>query len=299
MFNYRYTFIIPHHNNPNLLNRCIQTIPERNDIEIIVVDDNSEEKYKPQNLRSDVKLISIDKRNSKGAGRARNYGLCSAQGEWLLFADCDDFYEHGFIEELDKYSAMESLDLLFFDVYYAYDIEHNQCRWKTNYSLYLRKCIESKYDDFWVRTVKHSIQTPWNFMVRHEYVNKIQAYFEEVPKGNDAYFHHYIAMNTSDIHVIDKKIYYYVWSNSGITHKIKSPNEIIQNAKHFVLIDHMREKAKACHTIRPYYVSIYPIMKQYGITLGLKVLYIRIKYGIPIYKIMWNRLKFNIRLLCG
>ena len=36
-----YTFIIPHHNCPELLDRCLTSIPQRDDIQVIVVDDNS------------------------------------------------------------------------------------------------------------------------------------------------------------------------------------------------------------------------------------------------------------------
>jgi len=37
-----YSIIIPHKNIPELLIRCIESIPSKNDIEIIVVDDNSD-----------------------------------------------------------------------------------------------------------------------------------------------------------------------------------------------------------------------------------------------------------------
>ena len=36
-----YTIIIPHKNIPNLLERLLNSIPCRDDLEIIVVDDNS------------------------------------------------------------------------------------------------------------------------------------------------------------------------------------------------------------------------------------------------------------------
>ena len=51
-----YSFVIPHHNSPTLLNRCLDSIPQREDIEIIVVDDNSDADKKPQEDRPDVKL---------------------------------------------------------------------------------------------------------------------------------------------------------------------------------------------------------------------------------------------------
>lgn len=39
-----YSIIIPHKNISSLLRRCLDSIPERDDLEIIVVDDNSNEK---------------------------------------------------------------------------------------------------------------------------------------------------------------------------------------------------------------------------------------------------------------
>ena len=111
--NYTYTFIIPHHNSPELLNRCLDSIPQRGDIQIIVVDDNSAEDKRPYIERDDVEVIYIDAEHTKGAGRARNYGLKAAKGKWLLFADCDDFYNAGFLEVLDQYKD-KNIDMLFF-----------------------------------------------------------------------------------------------------------------------------------------------------------------------------------------
>ena len=47
--NYNISIIIPHKNIPKLLERCLNSIPEREDIQIIIVDDNSDEKYKNNN----------------------------------------------------------------------------------------------------------------------------------------------------------------------------------------------------------------------------------------------------------
>ena len=37
-----YSIIIPHKNSTKLLQRCIDTIPYRKDIQVIIVDDNSD-----------------------------------------------------------------------------------------------------------------------------------------------------------------------------------------------------------------------------------------------------------------
>jgi glycosyltransferase involved in cell wall biosynthesis len=44
---YNYSFIIPHKNCPDLLQRCVDSIPDRDDVQVIVVDDNSDEGKKP------------------------------------------------------------------------------------------------------------------------------------------------------------------------------------------------------------------------------------------------------------
>ena len=110
-----YSFIIPHHNTPDLLLRLIDSIPQREDIEIIVVDDNSDDGKKANITRSDVKTIYIDKEHTKGAGRARNVGMDAATGKWLLFADADDFYKPGFIDVLDEYKD-DDIEILYFNI---------------------------------------------------------------------------------------------------------------------------------------------------------------------------------------
>ena len=100
-----YTFIIPTRNIPLLLNRCLNSIPLRNDIQIIVVDDNSDPKIVNQDnfpFKNRKNVEVIFNKYSKGAGYARNLGLQLAKGKWLLFPDADDFYVDGFIDILDN-----------------------------------------------------------------------------------------------------------------------------------------------------------------------------------------------------
>lgn len=90
-----YTIIIPHKNIPDLLERCLHTIPTRDDLEVIIIDDNSDsDKVNfgdfPGTDRPDTTII-FDK-SGKGAGHARNLGVEKARGEKLIFADADDYF---------------------------------------------------------------------------------------------------------------------------------------------------------------------------------------------------------------
>ena len=88
-----YSIIIPHKNIPDLLKRCLDSIPRRNDVQIIVVDDNSDpEKVDFSNFPGvGEKCVEVYfTKEGKGAGFARNVGLKYAIGKWVLFADADD-----------------------------------------------------------------------------------------------------------------------------------------------------------------------------------------------------------------
>ena len=90
-----FSIIIPHHDIPALLQRCLDSIPDVPEVQVIVVDDNSSEQKVdfmqfPGLSRKYTQCI-FDKEGG-GAGHARNIGLKHADGKWLVFADADDFF---------------------------------------------------------------------------------------------------------------------------------------------------------------------------------------------------------------
>ena len=98
--------IIPHHNTPALLQRCLDSIPDEDNISVIVVDDNSSPELVdfdnfPGRERTYTKVFFT--KEGKGAGYARNIGLEHAEGEWVLFADSDDFFVSNFYEIVSNY----------------------------------------------------------------------------------------------------------------------------------------------------------------------------------------------------
>lgn len=111
-----FSIIIPHHNIPRLLERCLASIPQRDDLEVIVIDDNSDPSIVdfqnfPGANRSDVHVIYS--KEGRYAGAARNCGIEAAQGKWLLFADADDFFTPCLPRMLDRY-ADSPHDIIFF-----------------------------------------------------------------------------------------------------------------------------------------------------------------------------------------
>lgn len=87
----KYSIIIPHFNDFKSLERLLNSIPSRDDIEIIVIDDKSTDEYDLDSIKS--KCIFLNNETPiKSAGTCRNIGLKIAKGKWLLFADSDDVF---------------------------------------------------------------------------------------------------------------------------------------------------------------------------------------------------------------
>ena len=87
--------IIPHYNSAKRLIRLLNTLEDSEDIEIIVIDDKSTETLydlEQQILKRDNTIILNNSSENKGAGVSRNIGLEAATGDWLLFADADDYF---------------------------------------------------------------------------------------------------------------------------------------------------------------------------------------------------------------
>ncbi|MCR4619459.1 MAG: glycosyltransferase family 2 protein [Paludibacteraceae bacterium] len=213
------------------MSRCLDSIPQREDIEIIVIDDNSDADKRPAVTRSDVRLIYIDAEHTKGAGRARNYGLKEAKGTWIVFADCDDFFVQGFLSVLDKYKDSEVCV-----VYHPADAADTQTlepipQLLRQHNGYFEKYDGSKESENFIRFRLHS---PWWKMVRRDFIVKHKIQFEEVLKGNDVFFTFQVGYYARKIAVEQSKIYVYTYNLQGITNGKKNKSiylHAIQNIK--------------------------------------------------------------------
>lgn len=98
------SIIVPIYNVEKYLERCVDSLVNQTyeNIEIILVDDGSPD-YCPQlcdeYAKKDSRIVVIHKKNG-GLSDARNYGLCKASGEYILYVDSDDYIELDSCEKL-------------------------------------------------------------------------------------------------------------------------------------------------------------------------------------------------------
>lgn len=213
---YNYTFIIPHKNSPTLLQRCLDSIPKRKDIQIIVVDDHSSSDMLNSPVFSNYKHPNIKfvyTQEGKGAGYARNMGVRHAQGKWLLFADADDYYVQDFINILDEKQNSHA-DIIYFNVYAS-----------NNQTLQNYKRLDDLISNYsphkpeTVRYLKYGFWAPWNKMFSYRFVKEHHLEFDEIPVGNDAFFSLRAGECSTSIEVLKDKLYCYVFNPNGITER--------------------------------------------------------------------------------
>ena len=214
-----YSIIIPHKNCPDLLTRSLSSIPDREDVQIIVVDDNSDDDKKPLVDPHKVELIMLDAEHSKGAGRARNIGLEKAEGKWLLFADADDFYTDQLNTLLDKYAEDTDTDMVYLN---AYVIDENGMTRDYDSNKLIKAFLEGQPKA--EMELRYSIWTPWSRMVKKDMVMLHHIRFDEIPNCNDKMFSLLCSQKAKNIVAELPLVYcYYRPAGGSLTDKSRNP----------------------------------------------------------------------------
>lgn len=208
------SIIIPHYNSFEQLKKLISSIGIREEMQIIVVDDNSTEnadKIPKFAKQAGVEFYRNDS-DTHSAGRCRNIGLEHATGEWLLFADADDYFLENYWEHISKYFDSE-YDVIFFPPT-SIDIRTGE---KSNRHNTLEKlAVEymknpSKENEVYLRYLWAS---PISKLIRRDIVEAGNILFDETRVANDVMFSAKVAYAAKRI-ISDPGIIYCITKNSG------------------------------------------------------------------------------------
>lgn len=220
-----YSIIIPHCNIPHLLQRCIDSIPVRDDLEIIVVDDNSNPEIVdfdnfPGKNRTDV--ITIFDKKGGGAGYARNVGVSKARGQWLLFADADDFFNYCLNDALDEYIDYEC-DIVYFK---------SSSLDSFSYTNSNRGGIKNKLIDLWEKNpqlaslnLRYLPAEPWGKLIKRSLVLSNSICFDETSAANDLYFSYMTGFYANRISVDMRAIYCVTYREGSISTVLDAKKE--------------------------------------------------------------------------
>lgn len=201
-----FSIIIPHKEIPDLLMRCLQSIPVSEDIQVIVVDDNSAdadtylERY-PELSRPYLEFIRTTK--GGGAGYARNVGLEHAKGKWIIFADADDFFVENMSDIICSYVDSEA-DVIYFKIKSVLSEDINIA---TIRDAHVNKNIDQYLLDGDEWPVRAQMFGPCAKMIKRNLMVKYNIRFDEVMYADDAFGVLQIGYYAVTIRVDDRVLY--------------------------------------------------------------------------------------------
>lgn len=222
------SIIIPHYNRPNLLSKLLDTIPNCSSMEVLVIDDHSTkdlndlqkcmQKYSGRNIT----FYESDS-EKKGPGVARNVGIKHAKGEYLLFADSDDWFLPGWdaiIEETLSYEA----DVIFFPpTSRSLDgkISFRHKPYAELVDLYRMNPTQKQE----IR-LRYKFISPWSKLIRRRMVEENGIWFDEIQYGEDMIFSGKVGHYAKVIQASDREIYCILEHEGSIT-EIKDRNVMV------------------------------------------------------------------------
>jgi len=196
------------------LPKLFDSIPRRDGIEIIVVD-NSKEPVSREEIKSDRDILFLQSAPERHAGGSRNEGIEAAHGKWLLFADADDFYTD---DAFDVYYSMINTDaeIVYTGMGGIYEDTGEPSDRGDRYAKAVHDYLSGRLPE---TNLRLHFSSPCCKMVSHELVNRHHLRYDEVVASNDKYFSMLIGYYAKSITAVDRITYIATVNRGSLTRR--------------------------------------------------------------------------------
>lgn len=218
-----FTIIIPHFNCARKLKRMLDSIGKHENMQIIVVDDNSDDDNTRilKKLEKELSYVEFYKNSSlkRGAGICRNIGLDHANGKWLLFADADDYFTKNYYNVISNYINC-NVDMIMFP--------YKEVSEKTGQEIEFNSTV--KYIDRFIKdkdiqselALRYKMANAWSRMILTKKITENDVRFDETIVANDVCFSMKISYYCKKLIVDENIIYCYTKSPKTLTTTIST-----------------------------------------------------------------------------
>ena len=215
---YNVSIIIPHYNSPELLKVLLDSIPDKPDIQVIVVDDNSTKK---QDIYESVKTayenrveFYVNQTGDQSAGACRNVGIDHATGKWLLFADADDYFMPGMYEMISDYFD-SAYNQIMFDITSIYLDTGKLAERHIIHEKRVKDYLEDPTRKNYIIAMKEF--GPWAKLTRRSVVEEHHIRYSPTRHHNDMFFSVVSAFYSDPVKIDDRKLYCITRSEGSLT----------------------------------------------------------------------------------
>lgn len=219
------SIIIPHYNSSGMLKKLLDSIPETKDIQVIVVDDNSTEdiSYLEQIVKQRENVSCYKNETGKNsAGRCRNIALKHAIGQWVIFADADDYFLEGFMDTVKTYYETDA-DIVYF-MPTSVDLKNGGLSNRHESFASLVSAFLEKGDHSSELLLRYYQEGPISKMIRRDMIEEHNIFFDEIMVANDVMFSIRCAYYAGKITASKDVIYCITKGAGGLTANKKKEN---------------------------------------------------------------------------
>jgi glycosyltransferase involved in cell wall biosynthesis len=201
------SIIVPVYNAEKYLHRCANSVLNQTfiDWECILIDDGSTDnssKICDEYAKKDSRFHVIHKKNG-GVSSARQLGLETAKGDYVIHVDPDDWVEPNMLEELCYKIIEDDADMVICDFFWNLPTE-------ISVSSQRPSAFDSKsiMIDFFSEKLHGSC---WNKLVRRDFIMTNHISFPaQLSIHEDLYFFTELLLNNIKVTYLDKAFYHYV-----------------------------------------------------------------------------------------
>ena len=243
--------VIPIYNVVQYLSQCVDSVLSQSyqDLEIILVDDGSTDecpKICDDYQQKDARIRVVHKENG-GLSDARNAGMMIARGEWIYFADSDDWLVQDAIQKLYHFAIENNCNVVQGGLFYAYQ-DHLLYRQATKAE---QKCTVLERDDAMRELIINDRvkNFTWGKLYKSDLIHDL--FFPVGKFFEDSFWQHLVMDKVERYGIIDEPLYYYRQRNDSISGMPSNRlNDLLEGNKERLNFIHER------------YPELYPLMKR-------------------------------------
>lgn len=241
------SIVVPVYNVEGYVRRCFESVTNQTwkDFEVIVIDDGSMDKsgeicdeYAQKDTR-----FKVFHQSNQGIGKTRLSGIKKAVGEYVVWADADDWLEPSLLERLVKCIHEKKSDIV---VYGAANVNNkvitSKILWK-----------ELTIDGWRRETIISGQSVVWNFMSKRSLYEDVNLPEAVHLSGEDGYLTITLFFKAKSVSYINEVLYFHFVGNpNSVTHTMNAKKYYA----HCYLWNYRREMAQMYDPLKIDYCAV-------------------------------------------
>ena len=237
----------------------------------------------------------------QSAGACRNIGMSYAKGNWLLFADSDDYFMPGMYEVVEKYFESEYDMVVFTPTSTICGTNH-----VSNRHMHIAKLIDdyiqNPSEDHYLALTVFEIEAPWTKLIRKNVIMENHILFNTSLYGNDKVFSAKLGYYCKRVTASYETIYCVTRKAGSLTNQISEKaydirlNEYLKKCS-FLREKYGRELCNHLHLTGAGYLFT-AIQQRYGVRKYLEIIKVFHENNIPIIVLKEYSPLYIFKMVC-